>query len=82
MEMPTREALLSKITELISELLDSDSLQLLEETTADSVENWDSINHVRLLIGLESALGIQFETDEVNSIENVGGLLDVIERKL
>ncbi len=80
--MPTRETLLSKIMELLSELLENDSLQLTEETTAESVENWDSINHVRLLIGLESALGIQFETDEVNSIENVGGLLDVIERKL
>jgi len=78
----TRDQLLQKTTELLSELLDDDNLKLSEATTADTVEGWDSINHVRLLIGLEKALGIQFETDEVSSIKNVGGLIDVIQRKL
>lgn len=78
----TRAEILSKITEVLSDVLDNDNLKLTENTTADSVEDWDSINHVKLLIGLEKELGIQFETDEVNSVANVGGLIDVIEAKL
>ena len=78
----TRPEILAKITEILSEVLDNDHLRLSETTTADSVENWDSINHVKLLIGLENDLGIQFETDEVNSVANVGGLIDVIQSKL
>jgi acyl carrier protein len=66
----------------LSEVLDNDSLKLTEATTADTVEDWDSINHVRLLIGIESDMGIQFETDEVSSVKNVGGLIDLITAKL
>lgn len=78
----TRTAVLSKITEILAELLDNPELQLTEESTADSVEDWDSVNHVKLLIALESDLGIQFATDEVNGVQNVGALIDVIENKL
>jgi acyl carrier protein len=78
----TRTAVLSKITEILAELLDNPELQLTEESTADSVEDWDSVNHVKLLIALESDLGIQFATDEVNGVQNVGALIDVIQNKL
>jgi acyl carrier protein len=78
----TRSAILSKITEILAELLDNPQLQLTEQSTADAVEDWDSVNHVKLLIALESDLGIQFETDEVNGIQNVGALIDVIQNKL
>jgi acyl carrier protein len=78
----TRAEILAKITEVLSDVIDKDNLHLTESTTADSIKDWDSINHVKLLIGLESALGIQFETDEVGSIANVGGLVDAIQAKL
>jgi acyl carrier protein len=78
----TRAEVLSKITEILSEVIDSPQLQLTEESTADGVEDWDSVNHVKLLIALESDLGIQFGTDEVNGIKNVGGLIDAIQSKL
>jgi acyl carrier protein len=73
---------LTKIEEVLSQVLDAEDLHLLEDTTADAVKDWDSINHVRLLVGLERELGLQFETDEVNSVQNVGELIDVIQRKL
>lgn len=77
-----RQEILTKIEEVLSQVLDAEDLQLLEDTTADTVKDWDSINHVRLLVGLERELGLQFETDEVNSVQNVGELIDVIQRKL
>ncbi len=77
----TRAEILAKITEILSDVTDNPGLQLAEESTADGVQDWDSVNHVKLLIALESDLGIQFGTDEVNGIENVGGLIDAIQNK-
>ena len=77
-----RPQIVEKIASILSDVIDREGLTLTESTTADSVEDWDSINHVRLLMGLESELRIQFETDEVNSIKNVGGLVDIIQKKL
>lgn len=78
----TREQILEKIRGILSDVLGEDDLALTEKTVADEVENWDSVNHVKLLIGLEADLGIQFEAEEVSAAENVGQLIDVIQRKL
>jgi acyl carrier protein len=77
-----RPELLAKVTEILAELVDNDKLQLTEETTADEVDNWDSINHVRLLIELERQFGFRFQTDEPAGLKNVGALLDLVQRKL
>ena len=78
----TRDELLTKIRDILAEVIDNDSLQLSEKTTADDVVDWDSINHVKLLIGLESDLGFRFDTDEVGGPKNVGELIDLIQKKL
>lgn len=78
----TRAELLTKIRDILADVLDNEHLALTEASTAEDVEDWDSINQVKLLIGLENELGFRFETDEVEGIENVGALIDVLERKL
>lgn len=76
-----REELLGKVSEILGEIVDDENLKLTEETVADDVADWDSTNHVRLMIAIESAFGIRFESSEIASPENVGALLDLIEAK-
>lgn len=78
----TRGDLLTKITGVLADVIDDPSLSLSETTTADQVGEWDSINHVKLLIGLESELGFRFETNEVAGLRRVGDLIDLIQKKL
>jgi acyl carrier protein len=78
----TRAELLAKIRDILADATDDDSLQLSESTTAEDVADWDSINHVKLLIGLESDLGFRFDTDEVGGLKNVGELIDLVQKKL
>jgi acyl carrier protein len=78
----TRTEILAKIRDVLADVVDDPSLQLSETTTADDVPEWDSINHVKLLIGLESDLGFRFETQEVSGLKNVGELADLVQRKL
>lgn len=78
----TRADLLSKIRDNLADIVDDDALQLTEATTADEVAEWDSINHVKLLIALESDLKFRFDTTEVGGLRNVGELIDLIQKKL
>lgn len=78
----TRAEILAKIRDILAEVTDDDKLEISEKTTAQDVPDWDSINHVKLLIGLESDLGFRFETDEVGGLKNVGELIDLVEKKL
>jgi acyl carrier protein len=78
----SRSEILTTIRDVLADVVDDPSLQISESTTADDVPDWDSINHVKLLIGLESDLGFRFETQEVSGLKNVGELIDVVQKKL
>lgn len=76
------DAILSKLTELMREVFDEDDLVVTDETEADDVADWDSANHVRLIVAIEEEFHVQFATDEITAPENVGQLIDLIASKL
>jgi acyl carrier protein len=78
----TRSDLLQMVRDILADVVDDDSLQLSESTTADDVADWDSINHVKLLIAIETELGFRFNTDEVGGLKDVGALIDLIQKKV
>ncbi|MBU0689904.1 MAG: acyl carrier protein [Gammaproteobacteria bacterium] len=73
-----RAQVLEIIRNNLVEILDNDQLQVGEQTSANEVEDWDSLNHVRLLISLEAVLNIRFEPEETASAGNIGELIDLI----
>jgi acyl carrier protein len=81
-DRPTRQQLLGIIQNVLADILDNESLQLTEGSTAEEVPDWDSINQVKLLIGLENELNFRFSSQEVEKFKNVGALIDLIQRKL
>lgn len=77
-----RNEILAKVEEIFREELEVDDLVLTDETTADDVEEWDSLSHVQLVAAMEEAFGIEFKSREILSWENIGDLIDCIEKKL
>lgn len=77
-----RSEILAKVEEIFREELEVDDLVLTDETTADNVEEWDSLSHVQLVAAMEEAFGIEFKSREILSWENIGDLIDSIEKKL
>ena len=78
----TRAEILERIAQHLADVLDLDTVNLTETSTAEDYEEWDSVNHVRLLIRIEQDLGFEFDTNEVGMMENVGQLADLVEAKL
>ena len=78
----TRAEIIERISQHLADVLDLDAVNLNEASTAEDFEEWDSVNHVRLLIRIEQDLGFEFDTNEVGMMENVGQLADLVEAKL
>ena len=53
-----RSDILAKVQEVFRDELEVEDLVLTDETTADDVEEWDSLSHVQLVVALEKAFGI------------------------
>ena len=77
-----RDDILKKMEEIFREELELDDLVLTDETTADDVEEWDSLSHVQLVVALEKGFGIKFTSREILSWDNVGDLVDCIAGKI
>ena len=52
------------------------------EMTAADIAEWDSFNHINLIVATEAKFGIKFQTSEIESLRNVGHFVELIEKKL
>ena len=77
-----RSDILAKVQEVFRDELEVEDLVLTDETTADDVEEWDSLSHVQLVVALEKTFGIKFTSREILSWDNVGDLVDCISKKV
>jgi acyl carrier protein len=74
--------ILDKITEIVREELENDSIVLHANTQAKDVPGWDSLAHVRIVVSIEEAFDVEFDTSKVTALKNVGDLLQLLESTL
>ena len=75
-------SLLPRVEQVFKDLFDEPELQLNREMTADDVEAWDSLSHVNLVAQIESEFSVRFALGEIQSLTNVGDMLDLLAEKL
>ena len=55
-ELPNHLELDDKLTQIFLDVFDLDAITLRDDMTAQEVEEWDSLNHVKLVVAIESGL--------------------------
>jgi acyl carrier protein len=74
-------AVYEKLTTVFRDIFDEDDLALKPSMTADDVDGWDSLTHIRLVLAVSKAFGVKFSASEVGNLKNVGEFVDVIKAK-
>ena len=73
----TREEIFEGLNEVFSDVFDEE-ITATDSTTADDIEDWDSLEHINLIVAVENKFGIKFNIGEVNKMKNVGEMVDII----
>ena len=71
-----------QLTVIFRDTLDDDTLVLTPNLSAADVPEWDSFNHINLIVAIESRFKIKFQTAELEQLHTVGHLADLIAKKL
>lgn len=70
----------SKITTIFREIFDDDKLEVHDAMTARDVVEWDSLNHINLIVRIEKEFKTKFTTSEVSGMKNVGDLKTLLRK--
>lgn len=74
-----REVIFSKLNEIFEDVLDLDETpNLTDATSANDIEEWDSLAQIQLVVTIEKAFAIKFTSKEILSWNNVGDMVDCI----
>lgn len=74
----SREEIFERLNEVFRDVFDDETIVVGETTTADDIEDWDSLEHINLVAAVEQCFGIKFTMGQVVTMKNVGEMVDII----
>ena len=77
-----KDQIYSQLTDVFHEIFEDQSIVPTSDMKASDVSEWDSLNHINLIVAIEARFSIRFKTAELESLRDVGHLVEIIEKKL
>ncbi len=74
----TREEVFERLTEVFRNVFDDDTIELSETTTSKDIEDWDSFEHINLIVAVEKEFSIKVPMGKVTTMKDVGEMVDII----
>ena len=76
------DEILTKLQAVFTGVFGAAANNINRETTASNVDGWDSVAQVMLITSIEKEFGVKFASREVVGFKTVGGIADILLRKL
>ena len=73
--------ILATVQNIFRDVLDNEEIVLIPVTTADDIEEWDSLSHIQLIVAIEKSFKIKLTSKEILSWNNVGEMVGCIAGK-
>ena len=73
-----QDQILQQINNVFIDILENDDIKLTRATTAKDIDEWDSLNHIQLVVAIEKKFKVKFTTGEIYKWNNVGDMVDSI----
>lgn len=78
----TPDQILETLTDVFRDVFDDNALVLTRETTANDIEEWDSLNQIKLILGCEQAFKLRLKPREINALQDIGSMVDHIHTRV
>jgi acyl carrier protein len=71
-----RDEVIKRLVPIMENTFDEDKVVYADTLSADDIEEWDSLSHIRFVIAVEKEFGVRFSTSEIEGFKNAGELVD------
>ena len=73
-----KEEVYERLNNVFRDVFDDESIVVKPETTANDIEDWDSLEHINLVVAVEQEFGMKFNMNEVTTMKDVGDMVEII----
>tara|TARA_B110000285_G_C15037253_1_gene569990 strand:- start:758 stop:1000 length:243 start_codon:yes stop_codon:yes gene_type:complete len=77
----TKEEIIKDVNNIFINVLDDEDIVISESTNSDHIDDWDSLNHIHLVVAIEKHFKIRFTSEEIQSWKDVGEMIIIMQEK-
>ncbi len=78
----TMEDIFEGLNKVFRDVFDDEDIIVTAETTSEDIEDWDSLEHINLIVAVEKKFGMKFSMGEVTTMKNVGEMAEIIKSRI
>lgn len=75
---PVSESAIDVVRQTVAEVFAIDLAEVTADSSPETIEAWDSIGHLNLILSLEGRAGVSFDPEKVPQLTTVQALADEI----
>jgi acyl carrier protein len=74
----TREEAYERLNSVFRDVFDDETITVTDSTTSNDIEEWDSFEHINLVVAVEQEFGFKIPMGKTVTMKNVGEMVDLI----
>lgn len=82
MSSVSEEEILKRLNGVFCDIFDDDDIVITPDSVADDIEEWDSLNQIKIILACEKEFDLRLNARDINSLENVGGMVALLHKAL
>ena len=75
-------SILERLTKTVSQILEIPEKEVTPDLAIGSVEKWDSLGHLNLILAIEDEFGVKFRTEEILELTSIEDITKALKQKL
>jgi len=80
--MMKESEILKILQEIFDDIFEENSIKINQSTTSESIEQWDSLNHINLMSAIEIEFDFKFSLSEFMNANNLASIVEIIKYKI
>lgn len=73
--------MVEKLKKVMSAVFEIEISQINEDSSPVTIEKWDSLKQMQLVVAMEEEFGIEFSDEEISGLSSYMAIKDIVEEK-
>ena len=74
------ESTFDQVRSIASDIFGIPADKVTAESSPETIENWDSMQHLNLVLAIDEKFALQLEPEDIEQMKNIGAVAALVEK--